>query len=491
MKMNILGNIFRTKGSCDFSGEIKKQSKLLEKLVSLNNLIEISQKAIDAKLNKLKTSDAKHTKLSNQKEDLEKLKTSLNETIKNSTGEEHNSSIDTQDLNQKTQTSQLYKKVTEDVENIQKLLNKNNFFKNDLIKINKSFDEFKLSKERHIRLEAEKSINRDWQFIKTHIYRQPKFVPKSDYNNTSFPAKTEKIEINPELSTKELVKQAQAIEKYCKCVNEYYECFSKINRSNNEIGSHLKLVKKAFSQLPEERKNYLFSLTKEEMKVFNQFLNRSSEVEFKNSKMTNKHNPLNFFKKPKISKFNRNDFKRAPVSNSTFFKMELLKMAITSNLGEGKTIFDDAESNQKTRNELIDAGLSNVYAQKIDDFKKKYGESSETGQKFLFEIGKICKEKGIKCTQNKNGTWVVNGAGVHPIIYPISQDIFVKFKMNLKLSNNNTKMCAQLISDITKKVYKKTDKLCKQENMITTGELRSLLDDVEKKVLDGTVNKVN
>lgn len=44
---------------------------------------------------------------------------------------------------------------------------------------------------------------------------------------------------------------------------------------------------------------------------------------------------------------------------------------------------------------------------------------------------------------------------------------------------------------ITKKVYEKTDEFCKQENRITTSELRSLLDDVEKKVLDGTVNKVN
>ncbi|ATW34535.1 MULTISPECIES: hypothetical protein [Candidatus Williamhamiltonella] len=481
MKMNILGNIFGTKESYHFSGAIKKQSKLLEKLVSLNNLIEISQKAIDAKLNKLKTSDAKHTKLSNQKEDLEKLKTSLNETIKNSTGEEHNSSIDTQDLNQKTQTSQLYKKVTKDVENIQKLLNKNNFLKNDLIKINKSFDEFKLSKERHIRLEAEKSINRDWQFIKTHIYRQPKFVPKSDYNNTSFPAKTEKIEINPELSTKELVKQAQAIEKYCKCVNEYYECFSKINRSNNEIGSHLKLVKKAFSQLPEERKNYLFSLTKEEMKVFNQFLNRSSAVESKDTKITNKVN----------SNFDRDAFNRNPVNYSTLFNSELLKLSKLLKLPEGKSIFDEAKYDQTTRNQLIDAGLANVYAQKIDDFKKKYGESSETGQKFLFEIGKVCKEKGVKCTQNKNGTWVVNGAGAHPVIYPISQNIFMKFKMHLKLSNNKTKMCDKSINYITNKVYKKTDELCKQENRITTSDLRSLLDDVEKKVLDGTVNKVN
>lgn len=347
MKMNILGNIFRTKGSYDLSGAVKKQNKLVEKLVSLNNLIEISQKAIDAKLNKLKTSDAKHTKLSNQKEDLEKLKKSLNETIKNSTGEEHNSSIDTQDLNQKTQTSQLYREVTKKIDNVQKFLKKNNFLDSNLIKINKSFDEFK------------------------------------------------------------------------------------------------------------------------------------------NSKMTNKHNPVNFFKKPELSKFNRNDFKRTPVNNSTLFNSELLK------LDEGKSIFDEAKYNQTTRNQLIDAGLANVYAQKIDDFKKKYGESSETGQKFLFEIGKVCKENGVKCTQNKNGTWVVNGAGAHPIIYPISQDIFVKFKMNLKLSNNNTKMCAQLISDITKKVYKKTDKLCKQENRITTSELRSLLDDVEKKVLDGTVNKVN
>lgn len=351
--MNILGNIFRTKGSYYLSGAVKKQNKLVEKLVRLNNLIEISQKAIDAKLNKLKTSDAKDTKLSNQKEDLEKLKTSLNETIKNSTGEEHNSSIDTQDLNQKTQTSQLYREVTKKIDNVQKFLNKNNFLDSNLIKINKSFDEFK------------------------------------------------------------------------------------------------------------------------------------------NSKMTNKHNPVNFFKKPELSKFNRNDSVRAPVNNSALFNRELLKMGKTLNLGEGKTILDDAESNQVTRNQLIDAGLANVYAQKIDDFKKKYGESSEIGQKFLFEIGKVCKENGVKCTQNKNGTWVVNGAGAHPIIYPISQNIFMKFKMHLKLSNNKTKICDKSISYITNKVYKKTDELCKQENRITTSDLRSLLDDVEKKVLDGTVNKVN
>lgn len=260
--MNILGNIFRTKGSYDLSGAVKKQNKLVEKLVSLNNLIEISQKAIDAKLNKLKTSDAKDTKLSNQKEDLEKLKTSLNETIKNSTGEEHNSSIDTQDLNQKTQTSQLYREVTKKIDNVQKFLNKNNFLDSNLIKINKSFDEFK------------------------------------------------------------------------------------------------------------------------------------------NSKMTNKHNPVNFFKKPELSKFNRDHFNRAPVNNSTLFKRELLKMGKTLNLGEGKTILDDAESNQVTRNELIDAGLANVYAQKINNFviQKKHSESSEIGQKFLFELGKVCKENGLKCT---------------------------------------------------------------------------------------------
>lgn len=333
MKMNILGNIFHTKRSYDLSGAVKKQNKLVEKLVGLKNLIEISQKAIDAKLNKLKTSDAKHTKLSNQKQDLEKLKTSINETIKNSTGEEHNSSIDTQDLNQKTQTSQLYREVTKKIDNVQKFLKKNNFLDSNLIKINESFDEFKNSK---------------------------------------------------------------------------------------------------------------------------------------------------------ISEFYRKDFRRAPVKYSTLFKNQLLKMGETLNLGEGKTILDDAESNQVTRNQLIDTGLANICAEKINNFviQKKHSECSEIGQKFLLELGKVCKENGLKCTQNKNGIWVVNGVGGHPILHPIACKYFPN-------PEKKPKVLVQLMEYITNEVYKKTDEFCKKENRITTSELRSLLDDVEKKVLDGTLNKVN